>query len=91
MRPSYSTFVVSIIRLYFTEEIDKTTENYKAVEKTLSTLSDLDVEIIKFVYSDMRFMEQVETASIKFDVNENYVWKLCKTTEKRVAINRGLI
>lgn len=98
-KPYYSEYVKHALRFYsrnctekpvFKSEADKS--NWLACDSVFKSCSSHSQEILISVYSGYDTLpDEVYNTSKKYKVDQNIIWDLMKTVEKRIARKRGLL
>ena len=97
MRTFYSDYVQHCMRFYarhprpqFKSDADK--HNWNACESAIKTFADNERDILMAVYREGDTIpDNVYTASIYYNINQDIIWKLIKELERKVAKRRGLL
>lgn len=98
IKPFYSTYVSHCMRFYsrfpdmqkFNTVADK--ENWLACQKALKHYSERDRKILTEIYSGRdTFADNIYEISIKYKINQDYLWEMIGKFERLVARKRGLI
>lgn len=98
-RPFYSEYVKHCLRFYarncieqpkFKSDVDKA--NWLACHSVLKNIADKNRDILISVYSGFDTLpDEVYNASVKYNVDQNYIWDFMKVVEKHIAKKRGLL
>lgn len=97
-RPFYLDYVRHTLRFYtrnphivrFKTEVDHA--NWFACHEVFKDYSNRDRDILMAVYSGFDTLaDNVYSASIKFNLNQNIIWDMMKDFERKVAQARKLI
>lgn len=103
MRPPYAEYVKSAMRFYARNRLasipqepkfrcDADKKNWAACEAAMKELSEQDKELALKIYSySDTLADNVYQIAREQNVNQNHLWDLVNTVEKRFAKRRGLI
>ncbi len=93
----YTEYVRHAMRFYsryldithFKNEIDKS--NWSACHKVIESYSDRDRDILVYVYGAFDTIgDNVYEMAQKFSINQNNIWDMMESFERKVARERGL-
>lgn len=96
-KPCYSDYVRHALRFYsryldkhtFKNDVDKL--NWIACHNALKTYSDLDKDILVYVYGAFdTISDNVYAMANKYHIHQNIIWDMMKEFERKVAVERGL-
>ena len=98
-RPFYSEYVKHAMRFYSRNYIDQPKfktiadkQNWLSCHSIIKDLSSKDRQILITVYSGYDTLpDEVYNASVKYNVDQNYIWDMMKVVERKIARRRELI
>lgn len=95
----YTDYIRHTLRFYsrnaiilpnFKSEVDK--QNWWACHSIIGSYPDKTKRILLAVYSGYDTLaDEVYNASIKWRVEQNWIWDMLKEVEKKIARKRGLL
>lgn len=94
---AYKDYVEMCLRFYsrypkpiYKSVVDKL--NWEACEIAFNELSGSDRDLLREVFSRRDTVaDNVYQIAKETDINQNYIWKIVKSVERRVALLRNLI